>query len=467
MALVRSHLIQQHVRNRWSMHDLIRLYSAEMSAAVPEDAERALKSVVVRYLLGVGAAADWLTGVPNEKGKQLLPSPQHAAGWFDAERTTVIAIVMTLGKDPDYRDIVVAFAAALGEILGTQRHWLKEFHDVAVMGASLVPDAQERHYAACIMNHYGSALRQLGNFDGALEAYRRAIEVADEIDDAGVADAARSNMGNVYLEQGRDIDEVLEVYWADVRACRESEPPDRRGEAITLVNIGAALSMAERHAKAIPPLRQAISINREIGHEPGIASAAKNLGASLSRLGLEEDDRQFCEEAIDLLQEAAEIYKARGNASRWADTTNNLGQTQCQIRQYTGGIPNIEAALQYFEGSGQATLAGDVSENLRTYRLEATGQRPWAGAVLANNRYRFTNISGGRLAQITVDPYGSTVIEVEGSPDPHVVAAPLDDGGSFVAVIRGGGVRITASSMPSMTPVTLSGACKLRGCLGF
>ena len=51
MALVRSHLIQQHVRNRWSMHDLIRLYSAEMSAEQPEDAERALKEIVVRYLL--------------------------------------------------------------------------------------------------------------------------------------------------------------------------------------------------------------------------------------------------------------------------------------------------------------------------------------------------------------------------------------------------------------------------------
>ena len=51
MALVRSHLIQQHVRNRWSMHDLIRLYSAELCAEQPEDAERALKVIVVKYLL--------------------------------------------------------------------------------------------------------------------------------------------------------------------------------------------------------------------------------------------------------------------------------------------------------------------------------------------------------------------------------------------------------------------------------
>jgi tetratricopeptide (TPR) repeat protein len=456
MALVRSHLIQQHVQHRFSMHDLIRLYATEMSASEPEDAERALKSVVVHYGLGVGAAADWLTGVPDERGRRLLPSSQHAAAWFDAERTTVIAVVMAAAKRPEYRQIAVALAVALGEILGTQRHWLKEFHDVATLGASLVPEALDRHYAGVVMNHYGSALRMMRQFDAALEAFQRAVEVAEEAGDFAVADAARSNMGNVYLEQGRDIDDVLEVYWADVRACRESDPPNRHGEAITLANIGAALAITERYADAIQPLRDAIAIQRDLEHEPGIASTAKNLGAALSRLGLEEDNRQYCEEAIELLQEAAEIYKARGNASGWADVTNNLGQTQCQIRRYAEGVPNIAAALQYLEGPGQSILADDVRQNLQTYRQEAAGQRPWAAAILANSRYRFTNISGGRLTQITVDPIGATVVEVEDSLDPHVVAVPLDDGDSFVAVMRGGaGVRVTATKMPSLAPVIM------------
>lgn len=456
MALVRGHLIRQHVRNRWSMHDLIRLYSAELSTSDPEDADRALKNIVVRYLLGVGAAADWLTGVPDERGRRLLPSAPQAAAWFDAERTTAIAIVMTLAKKSDYRDVIVAFAVALGEILGTQRHWLNESHDVAVVGASLVPYAQDRHYAGCLLNHYGSALRRMGHFNEALAAYQRAVEVAEDADDFTVADAARSNMGNVYFAQGRSVDEVLDIYWADVKACRESEPPNRRGEAIALANIGAALSLAERHVDAEEPLRKAIAIDRELGHEPGIASAAKNLGGTLSRLGLENDDRRLCEEAIDLLKEAAEQYRARGNVSGWAEATNNLGQTQCQIRQYAEGIPNIEIALRYFASSGQTDLADRVTENLQTYRREAAGQRPWAGAILANDRYRFTNISGGRLAQITVDPCGDTTIEVEGSVDPHTVPAPLDDGESFVATIRGEGVRITATRIPSGIDVTLS-----------
>ena len=42
---------------------LIRLYSAELSALEPEDAERALKSIVQRYIIGVAGAAEWLTAV--------------------------------------------------------------------------------------------------------------------------------------------------------------------------------------------------------------------------------------------------------------------------------------------------------------------------------------------------------------------------------------------------------------------
>ena len=384
MALIRSHLIQQHVRNRWSMHDLIRLYSAELSAQQPEDAERALKEIVVRYLLGVGAAADWLTTVPNDNNKRFFPSAQHAAAWFEAERTTAIAIVMTVAKRPEYeyRELMLAFAVGLGELLGSQRHWLREFHDVAVVGASLVPEAQNRHYAACVLNHYGSALRKMRQFDDALEAFRRAAQVAVEAGDDGVANAAHSNMGNVYLDQGRDVDEVVEIYWEDVQACRESDPPNRRGEAIALGNIGGALGKAKRYAEALPPLRDAIAISRNLDDKPGIASAGKNLGAVLGRLARIENNQTYLEEAMEVLQEAAEIYRERGNVSGWADIANNLGQTQCQIRRFAEGMPNLEAALDYFEKSGQTELAVQVREDLESYRLDAAAGRPWSATLL-------------------------------------------------------------------------------------
>ncbi len=169
----------------------------------------------------------------------------------------------------------------------------------------------------------------------ALEAFQRAVQVSEEIDDVGVADAARSNMANVYLDQGRRIDEVLGIYWEDVRACRESDP-QRCHEAIALVNIGGALAKAERFAEALSPLRDAMAISRGLNARLGIASAAKNLGAALASLGREANNRSYLEEAVELLQEAAVIYRERGNISGRADIANNLGQAQCQLRRFAG-----------------------------------------------------------------------------------------------------------------------------------
>jgi hypothetical protein len=83
-----------------------------------------------------------------------------------------------------------------------------------------------------------------------------------------VAIAARTNMGNVHLDQSWDVDEVVEIYWEDARARRKSDPPDRRGDAIALSNTGGALGKAE----AVSPLREAVALGRDLNDEPGMAS---------------------------------------------------------------------------------------------------------------------------------------------------------------------------------------------------
>lgn len=85
-------------------------------------------------------------------------------------------------------------------------------------------------------------------------------------------------MGHVYLDEGRDVAEVVEIYWRDVRACRESDPPDRRGEVVALGNMGGTLRKAERYTEALSPLRESIALCRKPGDKTGIDSAGENLG---------------------------------------------------------------------------------------------------------------------------------------------------------------------------------------------
>jgi hypothetical protein len=81
----------------------------------------------------------------------------------------------------------------------------------------------------------------------------------------------------------------------------------------------------------------------------------------------------------------------------------------------------------------------------RTLRLDALGQQHLLGRIGIAS----PNTSGRRLAQITLAPFGATQVEVEDSPEPHTVPAPIDAGDSFVAMVRGRGMRITATAMPS------------------
>ncbi|MCV7418821.1 hypothetical protein [Mycolicibacterium litorale] len=65
-------------------------------------------------------------------------------------------------------------------------------------------------------------------------------------------------------------------------------------------------------------------------------------------------------------------------------------------------------------------------------------------------------MSDGKLAMITLSPFGSTeaqVITGGAKEDPHVVKSPIEPGDFFVAIVRGEGVRVTATAVPSMTPV--------------
>ena len=110
MALVRSHLVQQHVRNRWSMHDLIRLYAAEQSASESDDAETVFR-LVLRYIVGLAAAAEWLTAVVSDKSRILFPSPERAAAWFHAEHLTATAILMSIVGRADYREHAIVIGS--------------------------------------------------------------------------------------------------------------------------------------------------------------------------------------------------------------------------------------------------------------------------------------------------------------------------------------------------------------------
>lgn len=84
-----------------------------------------------------------------------------------------------------------------------------------------------------------------------------------------------------------------------------------------------------------------------------------------------------------------------------------------------------------------------------------TQSDPWKAEALGAGRFRFTNVSGGKLAMVVVMPFEGGEVEVEdgGVPnDPYAVRAPVEAGKSFTAKVRGS-VRITATIPTTMENV--------------
>jgi hypothetical protein len=82
-------------------------------------------------------------------------------------------------------------------------------------------------------------------------------------------------------------------------------------------------------------------------------------------------------------------------------------------------------------------------------------QEPWNAEPLGANRFRFTNTSGDTLAMILLTPIMAATVSVENGEDiaTHVLRDPIFPGASFVAVVCGPGVHVTATAIPARRPV--------------
>ena len=354
MALVRSHLVQQHVANRWSMHDLVRIFATEMASQDPEDADRALKNVVHRYGAAVVMAFEWLTAVASERTRKVFETPAQAARWFEAERATAISIVTTIADRDGYENFLLEFGVALGDLLSSQAHWRGDFHDVAATTASVATRVPPQLVAASALSNFGTSLRMQRKYDESHKAFEEAVAMYEALGDFDRASGARSNIGNLLQEQDR-LNDAIAIYRQDLRQCPpETHPHPAAG---TLTNLGAVLVKAGRAGEGVTQLLTAVGLRRKLDDRPGLASTLRNLGAAYIALSESTRDVRTARKAVPVLAEALEISNSLLDAKGRADAANNLAVALCSLRQFEQGIALFDEALQYYDQTGQVDQA--------------------------------------------------------------------------------------------------------------
>lgn len=340
MRLVRAHLLEQHVLDRWQMHDLIRLYAAELVERDPAVASQAYFRLLTRYFGDISAAAGYLVTEASGGPKAVFGSVAGAADWLEAERATLVAIVLDAAGHTDDRRRIAAvnFAIQLGDLLKRDRY-IDDWLTTATIAAQIASEIADKSTQGFALTNLGSALRAANQLPQALETHLRARAIYTELGNRRLLGVVLNNIANVSQQLGQ-FSEAIGAYEQDLVICEEID--DQRGEALTRTNLAAVLTNPSNRCsdprRAVRELEAAIATFTRFGDQNGRARALSHLGAALVRL-------QCPEKAIEVLKQTTELHKAQRDRVGESAARGNLGTALMDLGEHEDSIPHFEFFL--------------------------------------------------------------------------------------------------------------------------
>jgi tetratricopeptide (TPR) repeat protein len=310
---------------RWRMHDLIRLYAAELAEGddageLAEAADRLLE----HYSTTFEAATSLLVDLPEERIRQRFGSRSEALSWLKGERANLTAAAQTFsGSHPD---VVVRIAFDLVYRLFQWRY----FDDgIAVAEAALaVVDGHgttsDRGGLHTIL---GMALFGAGRRAEAVAATQESIRIYRELtrnqpDAEPLVGRSLANLGIQERDPERRRVAAEEAVSIGRRWARGDDPALPNVElAGALHNLSVALADLGRHSEAVAPAQEAMEIRRRQAQAaPGafqryFADLLIHLSAKLLEAGRPEEAVLRAAEGVDVFRQlAAEDLRAHEHA---------------------------------------------------------------------------------------------------------------------------------------------------------
>jgi tetratricopeptide (TPR) repeat protein len=167
----------------------------------------------------------------------------------------------------------------------------------------------------------GSLLVNQADFDGAVAAYTRRIEVNPNNGEA------HRQLGEIYFLQGRDeeaLSEFLAATWLD--------PRDARADA----------AAGQVHVRMLDYADASVALERALSLDPGLREARYALGTSLMRLGRTEDAKR----QLETFQQQQSEVEAAGQQAFELDALRREGSKSLLAGAYDPAITSFEDALK-------------------------------------------------------------------------------------------------------------------------
>ncbi|MET7482980.1 BTAD domain-containing putative transcriptional regulator [Streptomyces sp. NPDC005538] len=375
--LADSNLVTEYSRGRYVLHDLLRMYAAELAGSADAiDESRAAGDRVFGHYLHSAHAADRMLD-PHRDPIALPPvvpgvSPEHAAdhgaalAWCTAEHPVLLAVVHRSGTATRAPDAPIwQLTRALSTFLQRRGHWSdwaaaqEAALDAALRSASPAGEA-EAH------SGLGRACTRLMRLDEALTHLTRALDLHKALGDG--TELAHTHLDLARLHARRDAypealvcaQEALDQYTASGH---------RAGQARALNSVGWYHAQLGDHRRCVALCGQALELFTQLGVRDGQADTWDSLGYAHQHLG---DHRR----AADCYGNAVALFHGLGDRYFEADVLAHLGESHLAAGEARAARRAARRAADILDELGVPDTDG-VRARLRRLGLSAApGQKP-------------------------------------------------------------------------------------------
>jgi DNA-binding SARP family transcriptional activator/tetratricopeptide (TPR) repeat protein len=329
--LIGANLLVEDPPGRYRMHDLVRLYAAELAAAEPGgDGSAALARLLDHYLHTACAAdrllqpmRDPIPPAPARAGVRVHPPADRPAAlaWFAAEHQALLAAARcAAGAGHDRHAWQLAWACVY--LLDQRGNWHDQvaMHEAALAGARRLADD-----AALAHAHRGLArgYTWLQRCDEARAHLQESLAAYLRLGDPAGQGFVHRSLARISARQGRPARAVQE----DRRALELFEAAGHdHGRAQALNALGWHHAHLDDLEQAVRCCRRAIAIQQRIGDRVGEGMTWDSLAFTRYR------GRHY-QQAVVAYRRAASLLREHDNPYHEALVTDHLGDAYSALGQ--------------------------------------------------------------------------------------------------------------------------------------
>lgn len=312
--LARAHLIEEHRPDRFTFHDLLRAYAAELAERLDPEADRraAVHRVLDHYLHT--AAAPPVRFSPYKSALRLPPpmpgvtptdltDKYQAMAWFEAEAPVLLALTYYAaghGFDEHAWGIPWAMTSYLNR--SGRRYDYVATCRIALAAAERLAD---KWAMAQLNRDLAHAHALIADYDTARLHACRSLELFRELQDRESEAVVLITLAYALYLEGR----YAEGLGHALDAQRMLEEGWHWWTRATLENLtGLLYAQVGKYQEALAHCQRALSQHREAGYRGGLADSLSGLGLIHQRLGDFAQARSCYEQALEVSRDSGHLF---------------------------------------------------------------------------------------------------------------------------------------------------------------